>query len=185
MCVGYIKKKKGGGKEWADCGSSAASTWCEHLLPTKAGIMGPQDRAGIMISFPYKFGSLLKSHLEHFFWASWPVPSPVSAPGATRSTSLCWGESILSGLYPLSLDTSAARRARWWGDHSWQSCEILIGPDFNRFTSEDWFPVVMRNAQATQHLVSATFLAGNGTGIAVKLSLAFYQLFPSTCYSFL
>lgn len=114
--------------------------------------MGPRDRSGIMISFPYKFGSLLKSHLEHFSGASWPVPSPVSAPGATLSTSLCWGESILSGLYPLSRDTSAAQRAQCvcgGGGGVSQLTELWLC-DFNRFTAEDWFPVVMRNAQAKQ-----------------------------------
>lgn len=76
--------------------------------------------------FPYEIDSLLKSHLGHFFWASWPLPSPVSAPGTTRSMSLCRGESILNGLNPLSLDTSAAWRAQWWGYHTWQSCEIWL-----------------------------------------------------------
>lgn len=165
VSVGYFKNRQ---EKSEPTGSSAVSTWCEHLLPTKAGIMGPRDRSGIMISFPYKFGSLLKSHLEHFFGASWPVPSAVSAPGATLSTSLCWGESILSVLYPLSRDTSAARRAQWWGDRSWQNCEIVIGLH-QRTDFLSWWGMLRQCSS----LLSTTLVAGNGTGVAAKLSLGF------------
>lgn len=155
---------------WADCGSSALSTWCEHFFANQSRNYG--TKSGIMISFPYKFGSLLKSHSGHFFLTRWPVPSPVSTPGTTRSTSLCRGESILSGLYPLSLDTSAAWRAQWWGDHTWQSCEILSQSQIliglhHRSDSLLWWGILRYRSS----LVSATFVACNGTGVADELVL--------------
>lgn len=90
--------------------------------------------------------------LRGFLWASWTVPSPqclLQAPPA--STSLRWAESILSSLYPLSLDTSAALRAQGW--RRWQLTglwDFNSGPDFNRFCPQEWFPVAMRDANAPQ-----------------------------------
>lgn len=105
----------------------------------------------------WKFGSLLKSHLEWglffcFFLGQFAcVQSTVFFPGATPSTALCWGSINMKQSSSIVCGHISSRESSWVG--TWLLTglwDFNSGLDFNRFSPQEQSPVVMRDANTPQ-----------------------------------
>lgn len=79
------------------------------------------------------------------------VQSTVSFPGTTPSASQCWGLINIKQSSSFVCGRTSSRESSGVG--KWQLTglwDFNSGPDFNRFSPQEWFPVVMGDANTPQ-----------------------------------